>query len=656
MSTNESASDEVEYSAVPGSAVYAAAVVTAEEETLSSVYSPGDRIIFNGVEFEKVESVSRLGQGGFGSIWQVKPVGKPGPIFAMKCPTKLNDSQMEALEWEAELYGKLNTANHYILGAIWCTFLDVAVGNRTWRVPHMLMKCSEYGSLNSLLRSPPNTGLCDFLMTIRGSNREISQLLYMERVLDVMLQIAFALTFAHDHDVIHADLKPDNILVINVIEDDGREFFNVALCDFGLSVGKHDPSRGLFPFGTTGFRPLEQEHHPPVATEKSDVFSFAKVFIYLITKRVESSSPFTNLSSVIDYIVHLLGEKAGNMMNDLLTKCLKVDSDLRPTMSEVVDELSDICNDASDIFDCECSPDEISPLLMRGLLLAQRSANPMNFDDALRSSFEDARRAREETTGHTSTFPTTNNESNTSDYNRELYEHLNTASMILQSCEGLLRNHRIFNNGDTSELENYVTAAEQCILRTFKSDTTDNKTPIQPDETRDAIAMNLICDCVDIRFFVKDARRALGLLELVFSCTEDKHARACYLFVNHLSNMELEAKYHLLNATDPTMTHYSARLEVVALESLCSSVFGEDDAVMIAGGSIPIEPVALAVILLEYGRLLHIREQRLEDAEMVYQRVTSILERVPSFKATRSQQLLLFQMEQLQLAKLSNVL
>lgn len=34
MSTNESASDEVEYSAVPGSAVYAAAVVTAEEETL----------------------------------------------------------------------------------------------------------------------------------------------------------------------------------------------------------------------------------------------------------------------------------------------------------------------------------------------------------------------------------------------------------------------------------------------------------------------------------------------------------------------------------------------------------------------------------------------------------------------------------------------
>lgn len=93
-----------------------------------------------------------------------------------------------------------------------------------------------------------------------------------------MKQILIGLEALHNKNIMHRDLKPDNILIRN------KESLNLVIADFGLST-KADASKYLYlKCGTPGFVAPEivnlvegQTHY----STKCDIFSAGAIFYKL---------------------------------------------------------------------------------------------------------------------------------------------------------------------------------------------------------------------------------------------------------------------------------------------------------------------------------------------------------------------------------------
>ncbi|MCW5836388.1 MAG: serine/threonine protein kinase, partial [Labilithrix sp.] len=57
-----------------------------------------------------------------------------------------------------------------------------------------------------------------------------------ERAVEIMIQVCAALSVAHDHGIIHRDIKPDNIMLVPSRDDEGATFELVKVCDFGIAA------------------------------------------------------------------------------------------------------------------------------------------------------------------------------------------------------------------------------------------------------------------------------------------------------------------------------------------------------------------------------------------------------------------------------------
>ncbi|MEN6645081.1 MAG: Stk1 family PASTA domain-containing Ser/Thr kinase [Armatimonadia bacterium] len=108
----------------------------------------------------------------------------------------------------------------------------------------------------------------------------------LRKVLEVTIQCARALAYAHKQGLVHRDVKPHNIL----FTDDGR----VKLSDFGIAAATGDSGltdSGLV-LGTAYYVSPEQAQGAP-ATVQSDIYSLGVVMFECITGR----PPFTGSSA-----------------------------------------------------------------------------------------------------------------------------------------------------------------------------------------------------------------------------------------------------------------------------------------------------------------------------------------------------------------------
>ncbi|MDQ0215079.1 serine/threonine-protein kinase [Oikeobacillus pervagus] len=161
----------------------------------------------------------------------------------------------------------------------------------------------------------------------------------VEKAIDIMKQLALAISHAHQNSIIHRDIKPQNIL----IDHDG----NIKITDFGIAMALSATSitQTNSVLGSVHYISPEQARGG-MATKKSDIYSLGIVMFELLTGRL----PFSGESAVSIALKHLQSETPSlkrwnpnipQSVENIVLKATAKDPFYRyNSVDEIVDDLS----------------------------------------------------------------------------------------------------------------------------------------------------------------------------------------------------------------------------------------------------------------------------------------------------------------------------
>lgn len=151
-----------------------------------------------------------------------------------------------------------------------------------------------------------------------------------ERVLQLMIPVASALSAAHRIGIVHRDIKPENILV----SKEGR----IKIADFGLArgalLGSTMTAESSVILGSVSYLSPEQVQRG-IADSRSDVYSLGIVIFELLT----GQKPFSGDDPVQIAISHVnsrvpapstLNSKISQELDQLVLRATDIDPDKRP--------------------------------------------------------------------------------------------------------------------------------------------------------------------------------------------------------------------------------------------------------------------------------------------------------------------------------------
>ena len=220
-----------------------------------------------------------------------------------------------------------------------------------------LYGCNSHHSRELLLvyEYIPNGTVADH---IHGHRATPGSLTWPTRM-SIAIETASALAYLHASDIIHRDIKTNNILL-----DDN---FCVKVADFGLSrLFPNDITHvSTAPQGTPGY--MDPEYHQCYQlTSKSDVYSFGVVLVELISSlpavdiarhRLEINLANLAINKIEKCAFHELvdphlGFESDNevkrktiLISKLAFQCIQQDKEMRPSMYEVFEALKKIQSD-----------------------------------------------------------------------------------------------------------------------------------------------------------------------------------------------------------------------------------------------------------------------------------------------------------------------
>ncbi len=140
--------------------------------------------------------------------------------------------------------------------------------------------------------------------------------LTLPEVVDIMLQLTSAIMKAHESYIIHRDIKPQNVIIL----EDGR----VKVMDFGIAaqLNNNELTQTNSVMGTVYYLPPEQANGLAVTT-RSDIYSLGILMYELVTGKV----PFKGDSPV---------EVAIKQMKDPISDLSEYNPDIPQSVSNVI--------------------------------------------------------------------------------------------------------------------------------------------------------------------------------------------------------------------------------------------------------------------------------------------------------------------------------
>ncbi len=231
------------------------------EDTAPTVWEVGDVIL------GQYEVTARLGEGGMGVVhkvhhreWNIDlAVKSPRPEIFRRAGGKENFIR------EAETWVKLGDHPHIVR----CRFVRTLGG-----IPQVFAEYVDGGSLAEAIRSR---------RLYQGGHEQA-----LERILDLAIQFAWGLHAAHEHGLVHQDVKPANVMLT------WKGMAKVT--DFGLAKARAMAGEERAPEGgqsilvsaggmTPAYCSPEQAAHQPLS-RKTDIWSWGVSLLEMFVGRV----------------------------------------------------------------------------------------------------------------------------------------------------------------------------------------------------------------------------------------------------------------------------------------------------------------------------------------------------------------------------------
>ena len=291
--------------------------VTGQSQSRGFVLVPGGRV-------GKYELVEKLGQGTFGLVFVARDT-----------------------DLERDVAIKILHPSHQTNSDILHRFLQEARASA--RIVHPgIVTVLDCGKVATSSHSPAGGDSAYIVLELLQGESVTSRLtrsgkLAPSSAIEIARQIASALDAAHRADVLHRDLKPDNVyLVPDPAVPSGER---VKVLDFGLArIGASRHTMMNTVFGTPRYMSPEQCRSAALIDARSDIYSLGCILFELVTGR----TPFDgDLRTIIDSHQRAIPPRARMLtpeisegLDDLIAQMLAKDPSARPqTMAIVQAEL-----------------------------------------------------------------------------------------------------------------------------------------------------------------------------------------------------------------------------------------------------------------------------------------------------------------------------
>lgn len=221
----------------------------------------------------KYRIIKRLGSGGFGSVYLATDTWVKRKV-ALKIPH--NQSQeLEKMLHEPRLQASLSHPN----------IVQIYSVEKKEGVFFIVSEYISGPSLDQLIKE--------------------SEGLKWEKAVSIIFQVCDGIKFAHDHQIIHRDIRPANVLL--------TEEGTVKMTDFGTSRYLNPESIAVTRVGCPPY--MAPEHFEGKAVFQSDIYSIGMMFYEMMMGKLpfESFNPLKIEKEVKERLFTALHEKVDNL-------------------------------------------------------------------------------------------------------------------------------------------------------------------------------------------------------------------------------------------------------------------------------------------------------------------------------------------------------